>query len=79
MKLFVWNSPYPVKYGQSLLMVVADTIEDALEQAPRGRFFNCGLLDQDVAPEHMKALTALLGDPSRVVELPCAEWHEWVE
>lgn len=79
MKLFVWNSPYPVKYGQSLLLVVADSIEEARKQAAKGAVFNCGFLDQDVSPERMKALTATLGDPSRVVELPCAEWHEWSE
>ena len=29
--------------------------------------------ERDIVP------SAVLGEPTRIVDLPCAEWHEWSE
>ena len=72
-RLFVWSNPYPVSYGSSMVFAVAETVEQAREiakTAPRYAYneFHSG-----------DGCDAVLGEPIRVVDLPCAEWHEWSE
>lgn len=76
MKLFVWNRPYQVDYGCSMVFAIADTIETAraLACSQEAKRFSFNAYEQDSCEwRHY------LGDPIRIVDLPCAEWHEWSE
>ncbi len=70
MKLFVWVNPYKVPWGTSLLMAVAETEEAARTIARTSPGY---LFGNDPITPHRNVE---LGSPTRVVELPCAEWHE---
>lgn len=76
MKLFVWNNPYEVWYGSSMVFAVAETLEAAKEIAcsAAARWFHYVEYEQD-----RRTWPHDLGDPLRVVDLPCAEWHHWEE
>jgi hypothetical protein len=76
MKLFVWCDPYQVTYGSSMVFAVAATESAARKQAAKGLAYKCGKYKQD---SDMSALAVRLGKPDRIVDLPCAEWHEWSE
>lgn len=77
MKLFVWERPYPIHHGASLVFAVARSLEEAREVAARGKvYLNC---QDDVSHEWLDSYALRLGEPTRVVDLPCAEWHEWEE
>ena len=76
MKLFIWVDPYRVSYGSSMAFAVAETLEDAKKQAASGRTYSYGKYEQDWNPTE---LGEKLGEPDRVLDLPCAEWHEWKE
>ncbi len=73
MKLYVWNEPYSVSYGQTMVFAVAETLEDAKREARNGEGYSYGDCP-DGAPFNLE-----LGEPTRVVDLPCAEWHKWSE
>ena len=78
MKLFVWSNPYPVPYGSSLLIVVARDVKHARKIAGS----NCvrySFNEYEQGRNDMQAVADTLGDPLRIVELPCAEWHDWRE
>lgn len=78
MKLFVWADPYTIPYGSSLLIAVAETVEEAREAASsRSVTYSYGKHKQGTNNRHDAA--ADLGEPTRVVDIPCAEWHEWEE
>lgn len=64
----------PVHYGSSMLMVVAETIEQARELAKTGAAYTYGAFKQDRVP-----MESIDGEPTRVVDVPCAEWHKWSE
>lgn len=72
MKLYVWEDPYPVLYGTSLVYAVADSLEAAKDAARR-----------NAEDEHKYRSDFLggveLGEPTRILDVPCAEWHEWSE
>jgi hypothetical protein len=72
-KLFVWVSPYPVNYGRSLYFAVAKDVEEARKLAAGKKIWAYSEYDNDKAPETVK------GEPTRVLDLPCGEWHEWSE
>lgn len=73
MKLYIWHNPYRVDYGMSMLIVVAETLENAKRQAANGDGYAYG----SEGGNHPFSMT--LGDPTRIVDLPCAEWHMWSE
>lgn len=75
MKLYIWNDPYHVDYGSSILIAVAENEEEARKQAVNGRKYLYGDFLEDERPEN----TIELGPPTRVVDIPCAEWYEWRE
>lgn len=77
MKLYVWANPYSVSYGSSMVFAVAETEEAAREQCTRGVEWKYGDLGSGEVQPWMAKVE--LGKPSRVVDLPCAEWHEWSE
>lgn len=73
MKLYVWASPYPVPYGSSMVFAIAKSLEAAKKQASIGASFDFG-----DGPGYQVQNT-ILGEPTRIVSLPCAEWHAWTE
>lgn len=82
MKLFVWNNPYTISYGSSLVFAVAETVEDARAEALKGRVCAYGEdyeHKQPTDPEDDWRLKIKLGEPTRILDIPCAEWHEWSE
>jgi hypothetical protein len=81
MKLYFWANPYKVAYGESWVIAVAETLDDAKRQAAAGKVFKFGLdfSDSKRFPQEQSVLKIELGEPTRVVDLPCAEWHEWSE
>lgn len=72
MKLYVWSNPYRVSYGSTLVFAVAENLERAKEIASTGKAYTYNEYGQ-------KTPQVNLGDPIRVLDLPCAEWHEWSE
>jgi hypothetical protein len=76
MKLYLWAEPYAVNYGSSMVFAVAATLAAAKKQAAKGLVYKYGKYQQDWSP---KDIAAKLGEPTRVLDLPCAEWHEWSE
>lgn len=80
MKLFVWNDPYQVDYGSSILFVVAETEEQARAIVAESATFNSyGTSDRNSPVGWPEDMVAKLGAPLRIVEAPCAEFHQWSE
>lgn len=81
MKLFVWREPYRVSYGQSMLFIVADTVEHAKALAKTGKVFRFGLdfSDEKRFPGYQQIRNTELGAPDHILDTPCAEWHEFSE
>lgn len=76
MKLYVWANPYPVPYGTSAFFAVADSVESAREIAKRAKSYSY----VEYGGEDVKQdITVVLGEPTRIVDLPCGEWHQWSE
>lgn len=73
MKMFVWSDPYRVSYGSSMVMAVAETVDDARRIAKSAPRYTYNEFHQGDGCE------IELGEPTRIVDLPCAEWHEWSE
>jgi hypothetical protein len=73
MKLYIWADPYHVSYGTSMLLAVARSVEEAKQLAARGARFSY------VQYKQGDGMEIDLGEPTRIVDLPCAEWHEWSE
>jgi len=67
MKLFIWYSPYRVKYGESLLFAMAESAEQAEMEA------------MNKVELYRLPLGFKLGKPSKVYDVACAEWHHWEE
>lgn len=76
MKLFVWKEPYGVSWGQSAFFAVAETVEQAREMAKSAPLYSyfSATPDKEEPPRDIQ-----LGEPDRVVDLPCAEFHQWCE
>lgn len=72
MKLYVWSNPYEVCYGNSMIFAVAESEEQAKEIAAKAPCYIWNQYDNGNSRVE-------LGKPFRIVELPCAEWHEWHE
>lgn len=71
-KLFVWADPYTVHYGNSAVFAVAETVEQARKIAKGAPAYKYVAF-----PDGSGGYK--LGEPTRVVDCPCAEWHEWEE
>lgn len=74
MRLYVWNDPYHVSYGGSILYVVAETEEQARELAVAAPVAAFGNIREEGQKWDFK-----LGAADRVLDLPCAEIYEWSE
>lgn len=73
MKLYVWCNPYEIPFGMSMVFAIAENVRDARDQAAAGKAYAFGDIERNEVPKFK------LGKPTRVVKLPCAEWHEWSE
>ena len=69
--MFVWVDPINLEYGSSMVVAVAETVEQAREIAQKSPSYLYGNL-----PGADRNLP-VLGEPTRVVDIPCAEWYEW--
>lgn len=75
MKLYIWSDPYPVSYGTSMLVAVAADLDQAkIIASTSAKSYSYGVHEDKEIPLNVK-----LGEPTRVVDLPCAEWHMWQE
>ncbi len=72
MKLYVWSNPYRVSYGTTMVFAIAENLEQAKELASKGKAYAYNEYEE-------KTPKVGLGDPLRIVDLPCAEWHMWSE
>lgn len=72
MRLYVWDRPYEVPYGHSMVFCVAHNLKEARKEVAKGKTYSFGYKQPGI-------LNIELGKPTRIVSLPCAEWHEWVE
>ena len=77
MKLYIWADPYQVKYGVSMLLAVAESLEQAIAIADSARVYSYVRFESK--GKNRSGMAIKLGEPTRVVDLPCAEWHEWCE
>lgn len=71
MKMFVWSEPYRVNYGSSCCVAIAETVEQAREIAAIGKLQSFFRFQQDTSMQGV-----VLGEPTRILDLPCAEWYE---
>lgn len=79
MNLYVWNSPVEVAYGDSTLLVVANTLTEARSLARKEtRLMRFGSVGKDsaVCPELLKAIEK---SPDSVTKLPTALLYRWSE
>lgn len=70
MKMFIWIDPWRVPYGSSLIVAVAESLEEARD------------LPVDVANGRLSPWNPpqiKLGEPSRIVDLPTAQAFEYEE
>lgn len=75
MRLYIWSDPYSVPYGSSMVFAVAPDLRAARKIAAQGaQAYTFGEHERPVSEVAVK-----LGKPTRVLDLPCAEWHEWRE
>lgn len=86
MRLYIWDDPYDVSYGSTLLFVVAESLEAARllakTTAKNGKnAWQHDKRDEDnpYAGERPVGVDVDNIEPSRVVDLPYAEFAEWME
>lgn len=80
MKLYIWNEPYKVSYGGACIYVVASSLEEARElakTAPIAYYGNPAGVGATLGVSRV-AMTEI-GEPSRVLDVPCAECFHWEE
>jgi len=76
MKLFIWNRPYHVTYGQSFAFAIAPDVDAARTAIRAG-----GVSDYGNEPRDRVTHPALDIDrePDRILEGPTGEVVEWAE
>lgn len=78
MKLFIWNNPYRLQFGGSIIYAVAASEDEARAVALRAGISQFG--DKPFPNEFGTGPHRLdLGKPDRVIDAPCAEIYEWCE
>ncbi len=78
MKLFIWADPYQVDYGSSMLICVANNLGEAKKLAKTGKCYSFVQYLNEHSSTEVKEVSKL-GKPTRILNLPCAEWHDWSE
>lgn len=75
MKLYIWNSPYPVSWGGAIIYALGNNVDEARAAAKTARRSQYGLTPMgDVTGEALDVDR----DPDRVMESG-AECYEWSE
>jgi hypothetical protein len=75
LKMYIWVDPYAVSYGTSMAYAVAKSADQAKEILRNSKNFAYGQYEQKDKPgQHCE-----LGEPDRVLDLPCGEWVYWEE
>jgi hypothetical protein len=75
MKMYVWVDPYLMSYGGSMLYAVAESVEQAKQIAmEKALIWSFG----KYSPHQHKAGIEL-GEPTRILDLPCAEFMDYEE
>lgn len=78
MKLFIWTDPYQVSYGGSSVHVVAKTVAQARKLAANPtKSVSFGKYDNKDDLGNPAAIT--LGEPTHVLDVPCAIWDYYSE
>lgn len=77
MKLFIRADPYRVPYGGSMVFAVAETVEQAKIEVARAKAYSYCKFEADSS--FVASSATKLEEPTRIVDLPCAEWHHWSE
>lgn len=75
MNLYIWNEPFSVRYGGSVIYAVAETEDEARIQARAARVSEYGYDPTIGAPKDMD----IDRPPDRVMGVPCAEIYQWSE
>lgn len=76
MKMYIWASPYPIEWGASLLVAVAENEDAAREQAAKAIIYHYATSPGGLI--HSQVIDSL-GSPTRIINTPCAEIYEWEE
>lgn len=76
MKLFIWNNPFKESYGGSFVFAVAKTEDEARRIATTADVMAYGEYDEGPLSSRLEKP---LGEPTRVLDLPCAEAYRWSE
>lgn len=75
MKLYVWNNPYSVNWGGTIVYAIADS-----EEAARALAMVAPVSEFGYTPSHEQAGDLDINRPAdRVLDLPCAEIYQWQE
>lgn len=74
-KMFVWANPYHIRYGTSAFFAVAETVDEARELAQRSKAYAY----VEFGGKQFDASSVVLGEPTRILDVPCGEWHDWSE
>jgi alkanesulfonate monooxygenase SsuD/methylene tetrahydromethanopterin reductase-like flavin-dependent oxidoreductase (luciferase family) len=74
MKVFIWNDPYDVSWGASILIVCANTEAEARDKAKSARRVQFSVHDND-----KEVSIDGLGAPDAVLDAPAAICYEWSE
>lgn len=81
--VYIWDNPYPVQYGDSLLFVAAPDLGMAKRIAAKKASCHNGDIKWDETRADLKGYFhrrgTKLGEPSRVITGVGGEWHEWSE
>ncbi|AGS80961.1 hypothetical protein [Caulobacter phage Cr30] len=85
MNLYIWKDPYKVNYGHSMLIVMAESVEEAKRKAIHAKWFRFGNenkprddREKKSRERYAKELMKKLGEP-RIASPISAEFHEWSE
>lgn len=76
MKLFIWSNPYRVMFGTIGYFAVAETVEEARAMAKAAPQYNYVEEGPNETPTEEMWRAAIDGPPTRIVDVPCGEWHE---
>lgn len=77
MKLYIWLRPYEVSYGNSFVLAVAASDDEARRLIRESaRWYSSGEYGGEQKPWPDAPVDR---SPDRIVDLPCAEFHEWSE
>lgn len=60
-----------------MIFAVAETLDEAKQQVGKGCMYAWGNRS-DVSADLIARVVKTLGNPTRIVDVPCAEWH-WYE